>query len=120
MIVAFDIDDCLCRRMGDKEHLGVEKYKHCIPIPHMIDIVNEVYDNGYEVVLYTARGMTQFKGDVDDVYKNLYQLTFDQMVEFGVKFHKLVMGKMHYDMLIDDKALNSDHIVEADDILLRL
>jgi len=27
--------------------------------------------------------------------------------EWGVKFHRLVMGKLSYDLLIDDKALSS-------------
>lgn len=82
----------------------------------MIDVVNDVYDAGHEVVLYTARGMTQFNGDVEKVKSELYMLTRKQLIHWRVKYHRLVMGKMHYDMLIDDKAISSYSIKTAEDI----
>lgn len=46
-------------------------------------------------------------GDVTKIYSELYELTKSDLNEWGVKFHELVMGKAHYDLLIDDKAMNS-------------
>lgn len=54
--------------------------------------------------------MSQYKGDVEQVYKNLYEKTKCHLNNWGVFYHKLVMGKIHYDVLIDDKALNSINI----------
>ena len=82
----------------------------------MIKIANECYDDGNTVIIYTARGMSGFKGNVSDIYSNLYQLTLDQLNNWGVKFHQLVMGKIHYDLLIDDKAVNSLKIVKYDSL----
>ena len=113
-IVAFDLDDVLCFRTSN---IGsVEKYKTCYPNLSMIELVNECYDNGAIIKIYTARGMTTFQGDVSKVYSNLYTVTLEQLKQWGVKYHELVMGKLHYDILIDDKVVNSEKIKNIGDI----
>jgi hypothetical protein len=54
--------------------------------------------------------MSQCKGNVDKIYELLYDKTIEQLNLWKVKYHKLIMGKIHYDVLIDDKSLNSDCI----------
>lgn len=115
-IIAFDLDDVICTRPKNIEALGPDKYNHCIPVPEMVKIVNDTYDNGYTVKIYTARGMSVFHGDTHKIYSNLYPLTFKQLTDWGVKFHELVMGKLHYDILIDDKVVNSERILSLEDI----
>jgi len=106
-ILAVDLDDVLCERSSNYEYLGPLKYHYCKPIQENIDAINKLYGQGNYIVIYTARGMSQFKGDVDVIKNKLYDLTFKQLKEWGVKFDELVMGKIHYDLIIDDKALNS-------------
>lgn len=115
-IVAFDIDDVICVRPKDKESEGLLKYTYSMPIQKNIDIINECYNNGYYIKLYTARGMSQFNGDLNKIYNNLYTLTKNHLDEWGVKYHELIMGKIHYDLLIDDKALNINTINTIKDI----
>ena len=109
-IIAFDLDGTLCDRPDDVEHLGPDKYLHCIPIWHMIDIVNELYDRDNIIYIYTARGMGQFGGNQSKVHIKLSELTLNSLRKWGVKHHGLVMGKLHYDMLVDDKCMNVDDI----------
>lgn len=109
-IIAVDLDDTLCERPNDVEGLGVNKYKTCTPIQSMIDLVNKLHDDGHTIIIYTARGMTTFHGDVDLIYIKLYNQTINDLNRWGVKFHQLVMGKLHYDLLIDDKAACFDNI----------
>jgi hypothetical protein len=71
----------------------------------MIKKVNRLYDEGHTIYIYTARGMGQFNGDLVKVYNNLYVLTLDSLKEWGIKHHGLIMGKLHYDLLIDDKSI---------------
>tara|TARA_R110002074_G_scaffold140177_1_gene286213 strand:+ start:253 stop:621 length:369 start_codon:yes stop_codon:yes gene_type:complete len=111
-VIAFDLDDVICYR--DEEDGRVEKYRSCKPYYRMIKTVNQCHDQGAYIVIYTARGMTSFNGDPHDIYDNLYQITKEQLDDWGVKYHKLVMGKLHYDLLIDDKAVNSHDIRDAD------
>ena len=117
-IIAFDMDDVLCYRTS--ENGGVEKYKTCLPLQDMIDIVNKCYENGMYIKIYTARGMSTFAGDVSKVYSELYELTKQQLVNWGVKHHELVMGKIHFDLLIDDKAVDSLRIKNYEDVERRL
>jgi len=107
MILAFDLDDCICKRPKNLEHLGSNKYNYCEPITDMVNLVNECYNKGHYIKIYTARGMTTFNGDVNKIYGELYDLTVNDLKKWGVKYHKLIMGKEHYDLLIDDKVINS-------------
>ena len=105
--IAFDLDDVICWHHSDYDKLGIGKYRHCEPIDNGVELVNEYYDKGYRIIIYTARGMAIYNGDVNMVYENLYDLTNSHLIEWGVKFHILVMGKLSYDLLIDDKAISS-------------
>jgi len=108
--IAFDLDNVICFRPSEYEHLGPEKYLHCKPYAEMIELINSLYDDGHKIIIYTARGMSQFSGNIVEIYSKLYNQTNDQLKSWGVKYHQLVMGKIHYDVLIDDKALNSQNI----------
>ena len=109
-IIAFDLDDVLCHRPKGYEHLGPSKYNYCYPIEENIELVNSLYNDGYKIVIYTARGMSQYKGNVTLIYSELYSRTIKQLDNWGLKYDQLVMGKIHYDVLIDDKALNSSDL----------
>jgi hydroxymethylpyrimidine pyrophosphatase-like HAD family hydrolase len=67
-IIAFDLDDTLCSRPKNLEHLGPEKYNYCTPIQPTIDVLNKLYDQGNIIYIYTARGMGQFDGNVQKTY----------------------------------------------------
>lgn len=104
-VIAFDMDDVLCdQKHGDNT---IEKYLKREPIQGNIDILNELYDDGYKIVIYTARGMLSLNGNLDDINEILRPITENQLNKWGIKYHELHMGKIFYDVLIDDKALNS-------------
>jgi histidinol phosphatase-like enzyme len=107
-ILAFDLDDTLCFRPKEKESLGIDKYHYCEPIQEMIDLSNSLYDKGYIIYIYTARGMHTLNGDVKEIYSKLYDITLNSLEKWGVKHNGLYMGKIHYDLLIDDKAMGLD------------
>jgi len=107
-IIAIDLDDTICNRPPNVEHLGPDKYKHCEPIKEMVNLVNSLYDKGYTINIYTARGMTQYKGDLIKIHHHIYQMTLDSLTEWGVKHHGLFLGKIVYDYFIDDKAMSLD------------
>ena len=113
-IIAFDLDDVLCFRTSE---IGdIEKYSSCKPNNKMISLVNICKSKGHKIIVYTSRGMTVFKGNRDLIYSNLYDLTIKQLEGLGVQFDQLIMGKVHYDLLIDDKAIDSDLINSLSDI----
>lgn len=107
-IIAWDLDDTLCTRIPDRitRVKGNARYKNCIPIEENIKLLNEFYDRGYHIIIYTSRGMTYYDGDVKNIYDNLYRMTKTQLKKWGIKYHELIMGKVHYDVLVDDKVIN--------------
>ena len=117
-IIAFDLDDVLCSRSA--ETASVEKYKTCYPLEDMIKVINKCYEDGHYIIVYTARGMKIFNGQLDVIHDNLYELTKDQLSQWNVHYHELVLGKIHYDILIDDKAIDSAHVLSVDEIYKRL
>ncbi len=89
--VFVDIDETICFYDGDRI------YENAIPSKENIDKINKLYDEGWEVTYWTARG--GFTG-VD-----YYDLTKKQIDEWGCKYHDLQVGnKPPYDLLICDKT----------------
>jgi ATP-grasp in the biosynthetic pathway with Ter operon len=97
----WDIDGTICTETGGNYHL-------CVPIPGVIDLINEQHARGDEVVLHTARGMKRFNNDVAAVYQNLYELTKKQLDEWGVRYDKLIMGKPYGTPVDSDAVRVSD------------
>lgn len=118
-IIVFDLDDTLCTRVPDRisRLKGNSRYKNCTPIQSNIDLLNEFAADGYYIIIYTARGMTYYDGDVDAIYHNLFKLTSTQLKKWGVNYDELIMGKLHYDVMIDDKVININGRFVKDNIL---
>lgn len=106
--IAFDLDDTLCEVPRDaKPGPGIKKYLSSRPIPDKIAVVNELHARGHEILIYTARGMLFLAKDRDAIIDELYELTKGQLREWGIKHHRLIMGKPFYDLLVDDKAMDA-------------
>lgn len=87
-IQAYDIDGTLT-----KETFGYgAAYKARTPRSDMIERVNRAYDDGHLVVLYTARLHSD------------RAVTEDWLRDNGVRYHSLIMGKLPFDLLVDDKV----------------
>lgn len=116
--LAFDLDDTICTRSTNEG--GKKKYHTCIPISERVRLVNDCYDAGYHITIYTARGMMVYDGDINKINENLRPLTENHLKEWGVKYHELVLGKNPYDLLICDKAEDIRSIKNISDIEERL
>jgi len=88
----FDIDGVISNQTFKHD------YWNYTPVIEVINKINKLYDDGHYILLYTARGT---ESGID-----WYQFTLTQMNNWGVKYHKLMMGKPSYDIIIDDKAIN--------------
>ncbi len=89
----FDIDGTLCSQESSD-------YLRAKPIEDRIRRVNELYDQGHVIKLFTARGS---KSGVD-----WSSATKAQIAQWGLRHHMLILGKPHADFYIDDKAVNSE------------
>lgn len=100
MTYAFDLDQTLCDTVIKRN------YDTAYPLEERIKEVNDLYDAGHRIIIFTARGMTD--GDMSYAYDALFCKTKKELEDWGIKHHRLIMGKPSYDFLIDDKAYNSE------------
>tara|TARA_Y100000004_G_C8889198_1_gene401165 strand:- start:538 stop:840 length:303 start_codon:yes stop_codon:yes gene_type:complete len=94
MILYVDIDETICKTPEDRD------YTKSTPIEKRIKHINMLYEKGYTIVYWTARGTST---GID-----WREVTEKQFLEWGVKYHELNFGKPNYDLFIDDKNINSD------------
>jgi len=88
-IFCFDIDGVIAKLSPGND------YNLSQPNEEMIKRVNQLYDNGNHIVLFTARGyVTKI---------NWYDITKQQLISWGVKHHEFYVGKPNADYYVDDK-----------------
>lgn len=93
-IYCFDLDETLCTKALDGD------YSTAKPMLKAITKVNELFDLGNTILIFTGRGSSSGK--------NWEELTVKQLNQWGLKHHKLIMNKKPtYDIVIDDKAINA-------------
>jgi histidinol phosphatase-like enzyme len=97
MKYVFDLDGTLCTSTdGD--------YASASPILERIKKVNSLYESGNRIVILTARGMGRTSDNSQEASRLFESLTREQLNEWGVKYHALVMGKPAGDVYVDDKG----------------
>ena len=99
MKIFIDIDNTICfYNEKDKNNMD---YSKAIPYKNRIEKINKLYDEGNNIIYWTARGtVTQILW---------FEITYKQLKNWGCKFHELRMGKPAYDLFIDDKNINSNN-----------
>tara|TARA_R110000851_G_scaffold71917_1_gene159736 strand:+ start:342 stop:650 length:309 start_codon:yes stop_codon:yes gene_type:complete len=100
MIYYVDIDDTICMYPDKRE------YHLAVPDQKRIDKINDLYRHGNTIVYWTARGSTSGL--------DWHDLTKMQLIKWGALHHDLILGKPHYDVFIDDKAITSGTYFDQD------
>lgn len=100
-VVLVDIDETVC--------FYPKKRQYNLAKPHNNNIakINKLYDEGWYVIYWTARGGSEKSKAEGKCY---YDFTWKQLESWGCKFHDLSTGskgkymKPACDLVIDDKA----------------
>lgn len=108
--IVFDLDETLCTKKQPNE-----TYMDVKPIQEMIDIVNELYDMGYEIIIETARNMLTQKNYEAKVIKNVGQDTLNWLDKYGVKYNGIKFAKTFAIAYVDDKAIRPNEIKHLKD-----
>ena len=97
-IAYVDIDETICF------YSKIRRYDLAEPNFTNISKINNLFDKGWTIIYWTARGSSS---GID--YK---EFTHNQLVEWGCKFHDLICGKEKgsYNLVIDDKAKRIEEI----------
>ena len=89
----FDIDGTICQNTFGK-------YELAKPIEERIKFINKLFDNGCEIIMFTARGSTT---NIDWT-----EFTKRQLSEWGLNYTKLILGKPYSEIFIDDKGIEAN------------
>ena len=94
-VALIDIDETICF------YPGTRRYDLSEPSHENIGKINKLYDEGWKIIYWTARGSVSGK--------DYSEHTESQLKAWGCKYHELVTGtsenpKPHFDLIVDDKA----------------
>lgn len=99
MRIVFDIDDTISKtENGD--------YINAIPDFEVINKINYLYDEGFEICLYTSRGMLSCNKDINKAELKNKEILISWLNKNNVKYNEIIFGKPLADLYIDDKAMN--------------
>ena len=106
-VALVDIDETICFYPGKRTYDLAE--------PHEGNIakINKLYDEGWYIIYWTARGGSESSKKAGRCY---YDFTWKQLESWGCKFHELSTGsKGNYikppnDLIIDDKSKRIEEI----------
>lgn len=87
----FDLDGTLCTNTEGS-------YEDARPMFDRIKLVNNLFETGNTIIIFTARGSTT---GID-----WSSITSAQLKAWNVKYHNLIMGKPFADIYIDDKCVS--------------
>ncbi len=106
-VVLVDVDETICFYPDKRQ------YNLAVPDKENIAKINKLYEEGWHVVYWTARGGSKKSRSLGKCY---YEFTWKQLESWGCKFHDLSTGskgkyiKPPNDMIIDDKAKRIEEI----------
>jgi cobalamin biosynthesis Co2+ chelatase CbiK len=93
-VALVDIDETICFYPEQR------RYDLSVPNNENIAKINKLYDEGWKIVYWTARGSISGK--------DYREHTLSQLNNWGCKYHELIMGKPSADYYIDDKAIKDN------------
>lgn len=96
----FDLDGVICKTPK------TNNYKKSTPITSAIQKINEIFERGNIIIVFTARYMGRSNQSKNLAKKRGYEMTKKQLKKWGLNYHKLIFGKPSYDIIIDDKSFN--------------
>ena len=103
-----DLDETISSKVS-------ESYSDCVPNALLIEKLREYKSAGFEIVIYTARNMRSYEGNIGVINKKTVPLIVDWLSRHNVPYDELVVGKpwCGFDgFYIDDKAIRPDEFCE--------
>ncbi len=87
----FDLDGTLCTNTEGF-------YENAVPFFNRIKVVNDLYEQGNQILIFTARGTVT---GID-----WRSLTEKQLQQWGIKYHRLELGKPFAHIYVDDRGIS--------------
>lgn len=105
--LVFDVDDTICFTKN-------RDFDNATPNIPVIQKINQLHDQGYKIVLSTARGTLSCNGDLQLRIERNYDRLCAWLKKHGVKYDEVSFMKELGDWYIDDKAMTIDQFLSSD------
>ena len=106
--LVMDIDKTLT--LGDNKD-----YNLVSPNIKVINKVREYKSLGFNIILFTARNMRSYKGNIGKITAKTLPIIFKWLEKYDVPFDEIYIGKPwcgHDGFYVDDKAIRPDEFIK--------
>lgn len=97
----FDLDGTICDTTYDPDTYA---YIESVPRKEVVEKINELYDMGEHITIFTARGAVHKKDWGPETKK--------QLEDWGVKYHELRFGKPGGEIYVDDRTISPEELID--------
>lgn len=87
-------------------------FKNSKPYKEVINKINELYDKGKKIIIFTARGGKSCK-TLEEKELKYRTITEEWLKEHNVKYHELMFGKPNADYYVDDKNMSIEEFLRC-------
>lgn len=104
-----DVDGTICELKVEGQ-----SYADLQPKQDVIDKINFLFSQGHNIILFSARGMRTYGGDMYYIEKEVRPVMERWLNKHDVKYHQLVLGKpwgLHV-RYVDDHAMHISEFLE--------
>lgn len=107
--IIFDIDDTITIHSSSKD------YKDKLPRLDIIQKISTFRKLGYEIILFSARNMNSYSGDLSKININTLPILLDWLKKHNVEYDGILMGKPwcgEDGFYVDDKAIRPSEFLK--------
>jgi capsule biosynthesis phosphatase len=108
--IVVDVDGTLCPiKQPD------ERYPDLLPEPRMLARIRALHQEGWRIILHSARGMRTHDGNAGQITKHVAPTLLQWLAEHDIPFDELHLGKPwpgKLGMYVDDRAVRPREFVE--------
>ena len=106
-----DVDGTLCNAPLIEN--GSFDYKNAEPVPDVVQKVRDLYAQGHQIIIFTARGMRTYQGDVEQNKLHVLPILQSWLERNQVPYHQIQVGKpwgpnVYY---VDDRCIQPQDFV---------
>jgi capsule biosynthesis phosphatase len=105
-----DLDGTLCHLKRENEG-----YQDVLPVYEVIEKMHEWKKNGFKIIIYTARNMRTFNGNLGLINVHTATIIIEWLDKHNVPYDEILYGKPwpgHRGYYIDDRAIRPREFVE--------
>ncbi len=100
MRICIDIDGTIAELRQEKQF-----YSEVKPKEGAVETVQKLHNEGHYIILYTARNMATFQGNLGKITAVQGPLLFKWLEKYEIPYDEIYFGKPNADVYIDDKAI---------------